>query len=474
VKQVKSAGRVRKTGAAWRHVPSPVREVLQKFWDSGLQAYLVGGCVRDLCLGKKPNDWDIATNALPERVQELFEHTRPTGIEHGTVTVICRSTPVEVTTYRVESEYSDFRRPDRVEFTGDIEADLARRDFTINALAMGREGELIDCFEGVRDLKRGLIRAVGSPAERFQEDALRMMRAVRFAAQLGFSIDGATFDAIRANCQLLQHVSVERIRDEFTKLLMSDSPAYAVELLKEGGLLQQFLPEILEGVCFKQNRHHKYNVWEHNLLALEHIANNAPQKLQLRLAALLHDVAKPRTLVVDEAGRRHFYHHETEGEKLTQKILRRLRYDNKTIKDVCHLVRHHLSLHHYPDMSDAAIRRLIRRVGLDYLDDLLYLRAADRAASGTKKGPISGGTQVLLQRIEKVLAEDAAFGLKDLAVDGHDVMEEAGLSPGPLVGSILEELLEEVLDEPEKNTREYLLERIAELGGTDDNSQEGE
>jgi len=458
-------------------VPSPVRAVMRHFRKHGFEAYVVGGCVRDLCLGKTPKDWDLATNATPDVVQRLFRQTRPTGIKHGTVTVIYRGMPIEVTTYRIEKGYSDFRRPDQVEFTGEIRQDLARRDFTINALALSENGTLLDFFGGLDDLQAGIIRAVGDPAERFGEDALRMLRAVRFAAQLGFEIEPETFAAIRENAHLLVHVSAERIRDEFVRALLSPAPRYAVELLRETGLLAHFLPELLEGVDFEQNRHHRYSVWEHNLLALEHISQHAPAELHLRLAALLHDIAKPRTLTVDSEGRRHFYHHETEGARLAAEILRRLRFDNDTIKKVTHLIRHHLALHHYPEMTDAAIRRLIRRIGLENLDDLIYLRAADRAASGTKKGPISGGTRLLLERIEQVLAADAAFGLKDLAVNGHDVMAAAGIRPGPLVGKILNHLLEEVLDDPEKNTRTYLLPRIqqlaAELSAASGSSEEG-
>jgi len=447
----------------WRVVPAPVQEVIRIFRDYGQEAYLVGGCVRDILLGRRPEDWDVATDTTPDRVRKIFSATRPTGIAHGTVTVLHHGMAIEVTTYRIESDYTDFRHPDEVEFTGSIRADLSRRDFTVNALAMAEGGELLDHFGGLADLEKKLVRAVGEASERFREDALRMMRAIRFAAQLGFSIHGHTFAAIAENARLLRKVSAERVRDEFSKALMSAAPAYAVELFKESGLMQYFLPELLEGVGFQQNRHHRYTVWEHGLLALDHMAKNGPPSLVLRLAALLHDVAKPATLSVDEDGNRHFYHHETEGAKMVQDILRRLRFDNDTIHRVTHLVRHHLALHHYPDMTDAAIRRLIQRVGLENLDDLLYLRAADRAASGTKKGPISGGTQVLLRRIEKVITEDAAFGLKDLAADGHDVMEVGGIEPGPLVGRVLNQLLEEVLDDPKRNNREYLLSRIQSL-----------
>lgn len=436
-------------------IPAQVQWVLRKLKAAGYAAYLVGGCVRDLLLGRAPGDWDIATAATPQEVQSVFRRTRPTGIAHGTVTVLAGNRAVEVTTFRTEGDYSDHRRPDWVQFTREIEADLSRRDFTVNAMALDDGGRLIDPFGGVNDLIRGVIRAVGQPDQRFQEDALRMLRALRFSAQLNFQVHPETLAAIKRHAQLLSHVSKERIRDEFSKLIMAPKPLDALNALKDTGLLEIFLPELLEGVGVEQNIHHAYTVWEHNIRACQ----EAPPELHLRLAALLHDVAKPRCLTIGEDGSRHFYHHEIVGAQMANTILRRLRYDNETRRRVVHLVRHHLALHHYPDMSDSAVRRLIRRIGLENLDDLIKLRIADRRASGTKRAPLSRGTSLLLRRIEQVLQEDAAFGLKDLAANGHDIMEWLGLSPGPAIGRILNDLLEMVLEDPKLNDRDTL-ERI--------------
>ena len=431
--------------------PVEVRRVLDTLAARGYAAHIVGGPVRDLLMGQSPKDWDVATAAPPEAVRSTFPHTVPTGIKHGTVTVLSGDRQMEVTTYRVESGYADFRHPDKVVFVRTLREDLARRDFTINAMALDRRGRLYDYFGGRADLAAGLIRAVGNPVERFTEDALRMMRAIRFAAQLGFHIAPPTFAAIEEKNELLEHVSAERIRDEFSKLLVSGQPARGLEMLRESGLLARFIPELLEGVGFEQNEHHAYSVWEHEVIATA----TMPPQLHLRLAALLHDVAKPACLSL-EGGDRHFFDHERVGAKMAGVILRRLKYDNAVTGQVVHLIRHHMALHYNSNMKDPAIRRLIHRVGLEYMSDLLELRRADRAASGTKPGPVSKGTLRLLARIESVLAEDAAFGLKDLAIDGNDVMRVAGLGPGQHIGRILKELLDAVLEDPSLNTREQL------------------
>ncbi|QIA26203.1 HD domain-containing protein [Thermaerobacter sp. PB12/4term] len=440
-------------------VPAPVREILQRLDQHGYGAFLVGGCVRDLLMARPPKDWDVATAARPDEVRRLFPRTIPTGIEHGTVTVRLRGMSVEVTTFRQEAGYSDHRHPDRVEFTRDLRADLERRDLTINAMALDHQGRLHDPLGGLDDLEQGLVRAVGDPEERFREDALRLLRVVRFAARLGYRVEPRTGAALARCAPLIRHVSWERIREEMAGLLTSPRPAWGLELLRTSGLLEPIWPELLEGVDVPQNVHHAYTVWEHNLLACEY----TPPVLRLRLAGLLHDVGKPRTVSVDAQGERHFYHHEVVGAQMARDMLRRLRFDNETVQHVVHLVRHHLALHHYPGMTDAAIRRLIQRIGFDYLEDLIILRVADRAASGTKRAPISRGAYRLLTRMEKILEQDAAFSLHDLAVDGHDVMAATGLGPGPAIGWILQQLLEDVLDEPARNRREWLLERAAQL-----------
>ncbi|MFO8059797.1 MAG: HD domain-containing protein, partial [Bacillota bacterium] len=384
-------------------------------------------------------------------------------VEHGTVTVISGGRSVEVTTFRTEGEYSDHRHPDWVRFAERLEDDLSRRDFTFNAMALDRGGRLVDPFDGVADLARRLIRTVGEPRERFNEDGLRMMRAVRFCAQLGFSIDEPVIESARDNARLLRGVSAERIRGELDRLLLSEDAAVGVRLLHETRLLEQFWPELTEGVGVEQNYHHAHTVWEHSLAALQSMAGQRGTGLVLRLAALLHDVAKPRCLSTGEGGSRHFYNHQVVGAAVARRMLKRLKYDNRTVDRVVHLVRHHMALHHYPDMKDSAIRRLINRVGVENMDDLIKLRIADREGSGTKHTPLSRGTMHLLRRIERVLAEDSAFSLGDLAVNGNDVMRVAGIEPGPAVGKILNRLLDEVLEDPAMNTRPALEERIREL-----------
>lgn len=440
-------------------IPADVRSVLARFKEAGFDAFVVGGSVRDLLLGKPPKDWDITTDATPEQMMRTFPRTVPTGVKHGTVTILTAGRAVEATTYRVEAGYSDHRRPDQVKFVSDLRDDLARRDFTINAMALAANGRLVDHFGGLRDLEDRIIRAVGDPAERFEEDALRMLRAVRFAAQLGFDIEPATRAAIKPLAATLRHVSAERIRDEFAKAITSPNPVDALEALRETGLLAEFLPELLEGYGMEQNRHHRFTVWEHNLFAMASV----PPQLHLRLAALLHDVGKPRSLSTDGKGDRHFFNHEIIGADIAYRLLKRLRFDNATTLKATHLIRHHMTLHLNRDMKDSAIRRLINRVGLESMDDLIRLREADRAASGKKPGPVSAGTLELLRRIDRILKEDAAFSLKDMAVGGNDIMAATGIKPGPLVGKVLARLFEEVLDDPSLNDRDRLLARAGEL-----------
>lgn len=439
-------------------IPGPVREIARTLSSHGHEAYVVGGCVRDLVLGRTPHDWDVATDAPPAAVMSVFPDVRPTGVKHGTVTVIMRGMPVEVTTYRVEGRYTDRRHPDVVRFVRRLEDDLGRRDLTINAIALHPGGRIIDPYRGVDDLKRRLVRAVGDPLARFDEDPLRMLRAIRLAAELVFDMDEKTYEAIKAKASLIRNVSAERIGEEVARALVSPKPGFAMELMRETGLLKYVIPELLEGYGFPQNEHHAYPVWEHSLIALEEM----PPVLHLRWAGLLHDVGKPRTASIVD-GERHFFNHEYVGASMAENILRRLRFDQKTVEKVTHLVRNHMALHYQNDMTDAAIRRLIRRVGLENMPDLITLRRADRIASGKKEGELSRGTELLLDRIQAVLAEEAAFSLKDLAVDGHDVMAVAGIGPGPTVGRILRALFDDVLENPHHNTREYLLPRIVAL-----------
>lgn len=429
---------------------------------SGHRAVVVGGPVRDLLLGRLPPDWDVATSATPDEVARVFPETRPTGVRHGTLTVLEGGLAIEVTTFREECGYSDRRRPDRVAFTGELAADLARRDFTINAIASDRAGRLYDPFGGVWDLLRGRLRAVGDPGARFAEDALRMLRAVRLSAQLRLRIDPATRRALAARAPLLAAVSAERIRDELSKAILSDRPAYALETMRQTGLLAVFAPELLEGVGVAQNEYHRYTVWEHALVALDH----SPPDLGLRLAALLHDVGKPRCLSTGPDGRRHFFGHERVGAEMARSLLRRLRFDNQLVARVTGLVADHMALHVHPGMGDAAVRRLLARVGQHRVDDLVALRIADRLASGTRGQAPGPGLDDLLAAFDRVRREDAALKLSDLAIGGDEVMRATGLRPGRDVGRILRALLDEVLEDPGRNRAEYLRRRARELGGT--------
>ncbi len=440
-------------------MPRHVRFVVSTLRAHGFEAFAVGGAVRDRLLGRDPEDWDVATSAEPRYVLGVFERAIPTGVKHGTVSVVTPAgTPVDVTTYRVEGPYSDLRRPDSVRFTDSLREDLGRRDFTVNAMALGLDGRVVDPFGGLGDLVRKVIRAVGDPVERFGEDALRLMRAVRLSAELAFDLDPATALAMQQSAGLLGRIAVERVREEFDHCLLSPNPVQALELLRTLGLLAEIIPELLEGVGFEQNEYHALTVWEHTLVSVADV----PPVTRLRLAALLHDVAKPRTLSI-EGGRRHFYNHEKVGAEMAAAILDRLRYDRATIAQVVHLIGSHMALHWHPDMKDAAVRRLINRVGPENIPDLIHLRRADRRAAGTKEGPLGLGTVALLVRIERIMKEDQAFTVSDLAIDGDDVMRVGKLAPGPQVGLILRRLLEEVLEDPGSNEKSRLEARVREI-----------
>lgn len=444
---------------ALRRAPRPARRILHRLEKAGYPAFFVGGSVRDLLLGRRPRDWDIATAATPGDVMWLFPHVVDTGSAFGTVTVIEAGLPVEVTTFRREGVYRDRRHPSKVVFTGSLEEDLTRRDFTCNALALSPTGRLVDPLGGRKDLAAGLVRAVGSPEERFREDALRVLRAARLAAELEFDIEGATEEAVKRAAPGLRRIAAERIRQEVELMLLSARPARALELCRRLGILEQFWPELTEGFQLPQNRFHAYPVWEHLLLTVAGV----PPVLHLRLAALLHDVAKPRTLSVDAAGERHFYGHEVVGADMTREMLSRLRFPNELVERVAHLVRHHMELHAYEGMTDAGIRRMLSRVGKENIGDLIRLRVADRAASGRRQGALAAGTWWILRRVKAILEEDAVLKVTDLAVDGHDLMARTGVRPGPIVGWLLAQLLEEVLADPRRNRREYLLDRAEEL-----------
>jgi tRNA nucleotidyltransferase (CCA-adding enzyme) len=433
-------------------------EVCRRLAGAGHAAQVVGGCVRDLLLGRPAKDWDVATSAHPDAVQRVFPRTIPTGIAHGTVTVLVKSEAVEVTTYRGEGAYSDARRPDHVVFGVTLEEDLARRDFTMNAIAYDPLADrVVDPFGGRADLAARTIRAVGDPGARFREDGLRVMRAIRFAAVLGFALDPATEAAIPSALGALARVSPERVRDELLKLLGAARPSIGLELAQRTGILGVILPELAEGVGVVQNRHHRHDVWTHTIATVD----ATPGDAIVRLAALLHDVAKPRTAAPkpDAPGEFTFYRHDVVGADLSDVIARRLKLANKERERVVALVGHHM-FWYAPEWSDATVRRFIRRVGPDLLPDLFAVRVGDVIGRGNAEDPESELGE-LRRRVDQVLAEDQALSIADLAVDGADVMRVLGVPPGRIVGDTLRALLEEVLDDPELNQRDVLLERLA-------------
>ncbi len=464
-----------------------VKDVIAALNKAGFEAYAVGGCVRDFILGREPYDWDITTNAKPEEIQKIF----PSSVyenQFGTVAVrtadrrgtnadkrgeIQRKSAssqhksaldiVEITTYRVEEKYTDKRHPDSVKFTSKLEDDLARRDFTINAIAYDGK-KFIDPYGGQKDIENKVIRTVGDPDKRFNEDALRLMRAVRFSVQLGFAIEPKTAAAIKKNSNDLVAISKERVRDEFEKILMSKDAKNGVEMLREFGLLKHFLPELEEGYGVGQNKHHIYTVWEHNLLALQWAAEN-DYKLENRVAALLHDVGKPR-VKKGEGFDSTFYNHEVVGAKMTAKILERLKFSKKFIEKIVLLVRYHLFYYNVEEVTESSVRRLVKNVGPENIDDLLEVRMADRKGSGVPKAePYK--LRHLRYLIEKVSKDP--LSVKMLAVRGDDVMEVLGIEPGPKVGYILNILMGDVLTDPKKNEKEFLHKEIKRLGVLADN-----
>jgi tRNA nucleotidyltransferase (CCA-adding enzyme) len=458
-------------------IPKEVQAIATYLGEKGFEAYLVGGCVRDLLLGKEPKDWDVATNATPEKVQELFARWEGRTVEDpatvyendfGTVGIKTKSEDpklkiVEVTTFRSEEGYADKRHPTKIIFAKTIEEDLSRRDFTVNAMAMGAvkwtTGATIDEYGGQADLKNRVIRTVGKPDERFNEDALRMMRAVRFAIELDFSIDPETRRAIEKHSQELELISKERIRDEFIKILETPRAAAGVMLLEELNLLNYVLPELRESIGVGQNRHHVYTVFEHSIRALDY-AVKQNYSLYVRLASLLHDVGKPRSKQ-GEGPDSTFYQHEYIGAKLVAKALDRLRFPKELTEQVVHLVRSHMFYYNTDEVSAAGVRRFLARVGPENVDDLMKVREADRIGSGVPKA-VPYKSRHLMFMIEKVKSDP--ISPKMLKVNGEDVMKILGIEPGPRVGFVLSVLLEEVLDDPEKNRNENLESRIKQLG----------
>ncbi len=439
-------------------IPEKANYIIKTIMDAGYEAYVVGGCVRDSILGRVPGDWDITTSAKPEEVKQLFRRTIDTGIQHGTVTVMLDKEGFEVTTYRIDGKYEDSRHPKEVTFTPNLVEDLKRRDFTINAMAYNEEAGLVDIFGGLKDIENKVIRCVGDAEERFREDALRIMRAVRFSAQLGYQVEEHTQEAIQKLAPTLQNISAERIQVELTKLITSAHPD-TLRMAYKMGITKVILPELDKAMETPQNHpHHSYSVGEHTLKALLEVK---PEK-KLRLAVLFHDIGKPATISVDENGVTHFHGHASVSEEMTCHILRRLRFDNDTIRDVSRLVRFHdYGNDQEPDMR--IVRRAMNKIGEDIFPLLLQVKRADILAQSDYK------RQEKLDRLEQwkilyeqIVAEKQCVSLKNLAVTGSDLIA-MGMKPGKNLGEVLQKLLQLVIEEPEYNTKDKLLQKAAEF-----------
>ncbi|CBK73480.1 uncharacterized domain HDIG [Butyrivibrio fibrisolvens 16/4] len=438
------------------NLPADVSKIINILESNGHEAYAVGGCVRDCILGKNPHDWDITTSALPETVKSLFDRTFDTGIEHGTVTVLMHGVGYEVTTYRVDGKYEDGRHPKEVTFTASLEEDLKRRDFTINAMAYNESKGLVDLFGGEADLQAGIIKAVGNPTERFTEDALRMLRALRFSAQLGFEIEPATYQAIKELAPTLERISAERIQVEMVKLVTSPHPE-RIRDVYETGLTKIFFPEfdtMME--CDQVNKHHMYTVGEHTIVAMGLI----PEDKVLRLAMMLHDVAKPVCKTTDENGQNHFKMHPVKGADLAREILRRLKFDNDTVAKVCNLVKNHDDR---PEISQRNVRRMIIRVGQENFDDLLAVKRADTLAQSMYHREEKLAYIDELQRVyNEIVAAGDCLRIKDLKINGKDLIA-MGVPQGQQIGAILNAIFDEVVENPSLNDRETLLNKARSM-----------
>ncbi len=473
-----------------KKIPSEVRFAIEELQKNGFEAYIVGGCVRDLLREVEPEDWDVATSALPGQIQAVFLNNYSDN-KFGTITARIEKSglgkripkvgqtgdngsknedffEIEITPYRIESEYSDRRHPDSVEWAKNIKEDLARRDFTVNAIALSYgskngkiEAEVIDPFGGRADLKAKIIKAVREANERFSEDALRMMRAARFAITLGkgWIIDSKTSEAIKKNSSLLANISKERIRDEFLKMMATDRADEGIELLRELGLLKNIIPELEEGYDVGQNKHHVYDIYKHSLYSLR-FAARSKFNIYVKIAALLHDVGKARAKQGNGPDST-FYNHEVIGAKMAEQILNRLKFPKRDSERIVRLVRYHLFYYNVGEVGEASVRRLVRKVGLDYVDELLQVRMADRIGSGCPKA------EPYKLRHMRYLIEKTAkdpISVKMLRVNGGDVMKILDILPGPKIGAILDVLLGYVLEDPAKNDKVFLTDQVRKLG----------
>jgi len=488
-------------------IPDYVTHVTSVLKNGGFEAFLVGGGVRDLILGRDPKDWDVTTNAKPEQIIPLFEKTVYEN-NFGTVaicipkdSIIDESTKqnyqrsdtskkirpmiahkeelssvignetkyniIEVTPYRVESEYTDFRHPDKIKFSNNLEDDLKRRDFTMNALALDYKGQLIDLYKGQSDIKDKIIKAVGNPEDRFREDALRMLRAIRFGTQLGFTIEYETMQAVVNNANLIKKISGERIRDEFIKIVESDKPGVGIAMLSKLGLLKYIIPELEQGISCAQGGAHIYDVFEHCLQALDHSAKKGFSK-EVRLAALFHDIGKPKSKRIPTGAKFHmkptFYGHEVIGAKTAEKIMGRLKFPRKTTDLVVSLIRNHMFFSDTETITLSAVRRMIQKVGKEHIWELMEVRECDRVGMNKKEAPYR--LRKYHAMIEEVLHDPISVG--QLVINGEILIKELHMKPGPRMGWILNALLEEVLGEPSKNTKEYLVGRVKELDSMSD------
>ncbi len=433
-------------------LPENVKKIIDELENAGYEAYAVGGCVRDSILGRIPNDWDITTSAKPEEVKKIFKRTVDTGLKHGTVTVLMGKETYEVTTYRIDGEYEDSRHPKSVEFTSNLKEDLLRRDFTINAMAYNDTSGLVDIFGGMEDIEKKTIRCVGVAKERFTEDALRLLRAIRFAAQLGYTIEEETYEAISELAPTLGKISAERIQAELNKTIVSDNPGM-LKTAYELGLTKEFIPELDKCFETKQNNpHHCYTVGDHIINSVGNIENTKV----LRLTMLLHDIAKPDCLMTDEEGIDHFHGHQVKSSEKAKEILRRLKYDNDTIDRVSKLVRYH---DERLEAGTKIMRRAMNRIGAEAFPDIFKVWRADIDAQSDYMR--EDKLQRLKQNIadyEEIIAKDECVCLKDLAVTGRDLIDN-GIQSGPALGEILNLMLSDVIDNPENNNKEYLLEK---------------
>jgi tRNA nucleotidyltransferase (CCA-adding enzyme) len=449
------------------HIPNKVNLIIEELMKHGYEAYAVGGCVRDMVLGREPEDWDITTSATPYEVKRIFRRTVDTGIIHGTVTVLMDKEHYEVTTYRLDGEYEDNRHPKQVEFTSSLSEDLKRRDFTINAMAYNEKEGFIDLFGGMEDLQKGLIRCVGSAKERFDEDALRILRAVRFSAQLGFVVEEDTLKAIRAKAENLKNISAERIRVELTKLLLSDHPD-RLRLLYELGITKVVLPEFDAMMMTGQkNIHHIYSVGEHTMAAVSEVAGALKderyatrERTILRWTMLLHDVEKPNTITLGKDGQNHFYGHQEKGAMTAKNILRRLKFDNDTIDAVVHLIRWH---DYRFVLTPAGMRKAASKIGKEYMELLFEVNRADTSAKNPQHTKEKFERLAAARQLyHEIIQNGECVSLKELKINGRDLIA-IGMKPGKEMGAILDRMLSKVLENPDLNDRNTLLTMAQEL-----------